>query len=91
MALDAFAAAVDQADLIDASPLALLQVLLYHAWNVLRREGMQIDRVIYGNGDRLAIGRICSRITARVFQPIFPVPNHVWMEASLTVSDSLPR
>lgn len=56
--LDALAAAVDEADLIDASPPTLLKVLLDHARNVLGRKDVQIDGILYGENKRLAKGGV---------------------------------
>lgn len=56
--LGAGAAAVDEANFIDASPPTLLKVLLHHAGNILRREGVQIDGILYGDNNRLAKGSV---------------------------------
>ena len=58
LTLDAFAAAVDDADFIDAGANALFDILFHNAGYILRRKGVKIDRVFDGKDDRLVEGRI---------------------------------
>lgn len=66
LALDALAAAVNDADFGDSSSPALLQILLHHAGYILGRKGVEIDGVLYGKDDWLGKGGIYVRIARRI-------------------------
>ncbi len=61
-ALDADAAAVDQADLAKAVPLSRREILLDHRGDIAWREGMQVKRLLDGNQNRLVFdgARSCT-------------------------------
>jgi len=44
---------VDQPDLVEAARVGGLQVFLDHRGDVARREGVQVERVLDGEGDGL--------------------------------------
>ena len=66
LSLDAPAAAMDDAHLVDAGLPALLEVLHDDAGNILGGKGVQIDGVLYRDDNRLIKGRI-SWIAGRHF------------------------
>lgn len=58
-ALDASAAAVDQAHLAEAGVVRRAHVLVHDARNVLREERMKIEVVFDGNVDGILIVHVC--------------------------------
>ena len=60
LALYALAAAMDDADFVNAGAEALLDILFHDAGNVLGSKGVEIDGIFYGENDRSAKGRVGS-------------------------------
>jgi hypothetical protein len=54
-ALHTFAAAVNQADVAEAGLVRRMQILLDHGPHVARCRRVQIDRILYGNAERLVL------------------------------------
>ena len=63
-ALDADAAAVDQADLAETACVSRSQILLDHRRDVAWRERVQVKRVLDGKPNRLVLDSARSRHSA---------------------------